>query len=96
MNGTAIGHASEAADAFWSRRVFRPSELDRAVDEYNAIHEVVNRLFWGRCLPVGRLNLVRSDWYAAGELASHARRLSEFVVEQRLILLAEERRLLSR
>lgn len=94
MNAIALEHTSEAADNFWDRRVFPPSELDRAVEEYNAIHNAANRLFGDRCLPVGRLDLIHRDRYAAGELASRARRLADFLAERRRLLLAEQRRLL--
>lgn len=86
--------ASEAADAFWGRRVFPPSELDHAVEEYNAIHSAVNHLFGDRCLPVGRFDLIYRDWRAAGDLASRARRLASFLAGQRRLLLEEQRRLL--
>jgi hypothetical protein len=102
MDAIALEHTSEAADNLWDRRVFPPCELDRAVEEYNAIHNAANRLFRDRCLPaclpaclpVGRLELIHRDWYAAGELASCARRLADFLAEQRLLLLADQRRLL--
>lgn len=89
MDATALEYASEAANNFWDRRVFSPPELDRALEEYNAIHDAANRLFGNRCLPVGRLDLIHRDWYATGELASRARRLADFLSEQRRLLLAE-------
>ncbi len=94
MDAITLEHASEAADIFWERRVFPPSELDRAVEEYNAIHNAVNHLFGDRCLPVDRFDLIHRDWHAAGALASRARRLASFLAEQRRLLLVEQRRML--
>jgi hypothetical protein len=94
MDAIALKRTSEAADSLWGRREFPPSELDRAVEEYNAIHNAANRLCGDCCLPVGRLDLIQRDWYASGELASRARRLAGFLAEQRCLLLVEQRRLL--
>lgn len=83
MDVTTLEYVSETSDNFWDRRVFSPSELDSATEEYNAIHDAANSLFGDRCLPVGRLDLIYRDWHATGELASRARRLADFLSEQR-------------